>query len=263
MFEQQERMLFNNELFIERFKFARKNIGASLNDLVKICSVNGKPLITKSAISLWENGKRVPTVDTLLIVCDIFAISMDWLVGYSEDMYKEDTIKRLEPKSFPVVFMVDDEKIELPINIPEDYVDEELRKSAYSLELRARVNYLILAIFKEYEFSRNFNHKKIKEYVEILNNIFIEKTIVVKKEDSKKVIDKNVDTIGSRLKSLRSDRGLPIVAMESLSSYFKKWSISGWERGSSVPAAIVIAEYARVFDVSTDWILGLTDERKP
>ena len=177
MFEQQERMLFNNELFIERFKYVRGLHNISLGDLSRYCTIFNTFSINKSTFSLWENGKQIPTISNLQFVANIFGISTDWLTGCSEDMHKEDIIKRLEPKSFPIVLMVDDEKIELPVNIPEDYRDEELRKSAYNLELRARVNYLIFVISKEYEFGRNFNTKKIKGYVEILNNIFIEKTI--------------------------------------------------------------------------------------
>ena len=177
MLEQQERMLFNNELFIERFKLLRVSNGLTFSDLAKYCTIFNIFSIDASTFSYWESGKRKPALDTITFVASIFSVSLNWIVGYSENMYEEDFIKRLEPKSFPVFFMVDDEKIELPINIPEDYVNEELRKSTYSLELRARIRFLIFAIFKEYEVSRNFNTEKIKGYVEILNNIFIEKTI--------------------------------------------------------------------------------------
>lgn len=263
MFEQQVRMLFNNELFKERFKLVRDEYGISITDLSRYCTFSNVFSIDASTFSYWESGKRKPTFDSINFVADILGIAIDWLAGRSEDMYKEDIIRRLEPNSFPVVLMINDEKIELPINIPEDYVNEELRKSAYSLELRARINFLIFAILKEYEFSRNFNTKKIKGYVEILNNIFTEKTIVVKKEDNKKVFDKNVDTIGSKLKSLRSDKGLTLAEMVSLSPIFTKSSISFWENDERIPSCIVIAEYARVFRVTADWILGVTNEKEP
>lgn len=262
MFEQQERMLFNNELFIERLKLARKAMGASLNDIIKYSSVDGEPIISKSALSLWERGKRTPTLDTIIIVANTLGVLLDWLVGHSEEIFSENVISRLEPKSFPVVLMLDNAKIELPVNIPEDYIDEELRKSAYTLELRARINYLLLAIQKEYEDKQTIDNRKIKEYLCILQNIFENKAIITPNK-SQKIQEEIVDSLGSKLKALRKERGLTIYDMITLSTHFKKSSVSGWEKGSSIPSAIVIAEYARVFDVSTDWILGLTDEKEP
>lgn len=41
-----------------------------------------------------------------------------------------------------------------------------------------------------------------------------------------------------------------------------RFNISNYENGRPLPNDVLIA-YARYFDVSTDWILGLTQDRKP
>lgn len=38
--------------------------------------------VSKGVISLWENGKRDPTLHYLIIIADFFEISIDSLVGY-------------------------------------------------------------------------------------------------------------------------------------------------------------------------------------
>ena len=143
--------MFNSILFIERFKFVRTNLGLSLGDLSRYCTVFNKSSIAKSAISKWETEQRTPTVDNLQVVADIFGVSIDWLVGRSEEMYTESTCYFLEPKAFPVTVTVCDTTVELPIEIPEDYTDYELRKQTYSLETRARIIFLFYVLSYEWE----------------------------------------------------------------------------------------------------------------
>ena len=67
MFEQQERMLFNNELFIERFKFARKTMGVTMGELSKYSSIEGKLVITKSGIVFGKLAKQLPLLINFLL----------------------------------------------------------------------------------------------------------------------------------------------------------------------------------------------------
>lgn len=40
--------------------------------------------ISRSAISMYENGNREPNLEVLEAMCDIFNVSMDYLTGISE-----------------------------------------------------------------------------------------------------------------------------------------------------------------------------------
>ena len=37
--------------------------------------------LSKGVISLWENGKREPTMSSLILLADFFNCSIDYLVG--------------------------------------------------------------------------------------------------------------------------------------------------------------------------------------
>ena len=143
--------MFNSLTFETRLKGLRKSNHLTLDELSRYCTVFNKCSLTKAALSLWEKGKRIPTIDNLQFVADIFGVSLDWLAGRSEEMYTESTSYFLEPKAFPLTVTVCDTTVELPIEIPEDYKNYELRKKTYSLETRARINFLFYVLSYEWE----------------------------------------------------------------------------------------------------------------
>lgn len=144
--------MFNNLIFIERLKFIRNKWNLTYIDLSRYCTVFNKYSIGKSTLNMWETGKRIPTVDNLQIVADIFGVSIDWLIGRSAEMYTEGSIYTIEQKLFPLNVSICDTTVELPIEIPDDYINYEIRKQTYSLESRASIVFL-LYVFK-YEWER-------------------------------------------------------------------------------------------------------------
>ena len=64
--------------------------------------------------------------------------------------------------------------------------------------------------------------------------------------------------LASRLRDLRGALSQPEFARKI---GVKQTSYSGWESGSKVPAATVIAQIATTIGVSADWILGVVDSR--
>lgn len=70
-----------------------------------------------------------------------------------------------------------------------------------------------------------------------------------------------MQSISDRLKRLRLEKNLK---QSDLGEIFKCGgvSISNYENGRNLSNDLLIA-YAKYFDVSTDWILGLTNDRKP
>lgn len=41
--------------------------------------------VSKGIISLWENGLREPSMNSLILLADFFDVSIDYLVGRSKD----------------------------------------------------------------------------------------------------------------------------------------------------------------------------------
>ena len=65
-------------------------------------------------------------------------------------------------------------------------------------------------------------------------------------------------TFGERLKELRKERGLGQIALAAALGVGKS-SISLWERGESEPTLTNLITIAQYFDVTIDWLAGLTD----
>ena len=57
----------------------RKSNNYSQEDLAK------KLYVTRQALSKWENGVSVPSIDSLLEICRIFAVSFEKLLGLNEN----------------------------------------------------------------------------------------------------------------------------------------------------------------------------------
>ncbi len=63
----------------EKIQFYRKEQGLSQEELGK------KLLVSRQTISLWENDQTVPTIDNLIRLKEIFGISVDDILGVSEE----------------------------------------------------------------------------------------------------------------------------------------------------------------------------------
>ncbi len=68
----------------------------------------------------------------------------------------------------------------------------------------------------------------------------------------------NAIEIGKRIRELRLERKLSQNQMVDLLSVSQD-TISFWENGKSLPSAEYLIEISKNFNVSTDYILGLTD----
>lgn len=66
------------EVFVERLKELRIEKGLSLVQLAKETG------ISKSAISFWENGNRIPTALHIITLAKYFEVSADYLLGLED-----------------------------------------------------------------------------------------------------------------------------------------------------------------------------------
>jgi transcriptional regulator with XRE-family HTH domain len=66
--------------------------------------------------------------------------------------------------------------------------------------------------------------------------------------------------IGDRLKKLRLEKGLTIREVAKIFNISKS-TVSDYERGRTTPNYELLIKMADYFNVTTDYLLGLTDER--
>ena len=65
--------------FAERIKYLRAEKGIGQEDLAKELGVSC------GAISFWENGLREPNMNRLIALAKYFHVSIDYLVGLTDD----------------------------------------------------------------------------------------------------------------------------------------------------------------------------------
>lgn len=142
---------FKQDICSERIKKLREKYKITMKTVAKYCSQQNEANFSQSTLSLWENGKRIPTIDNFSRVADLFAVDLNWLIGRSDEIYSEGVIKNLELASFPVNITTENITVELMVDIPEDYLDYEKRRTTYSLEARANIIFLFTILKYEWE----------------------------------------------------------------------------------------------------------------
>lgn len=69
----------------KKLRKIRKEANLTIEELAKILSKGQKRVINISMISNWENDKVEPTTNTIRIYCNLFNVSMDWLLDIIVD----------------------------------------------------------------------------------------------------------------------------------------------------------------------------------
>lgn len=75
--------------FSERLKNLRKKVGLTQVD------VAGKLGISQQAYASWERGVKKPTQENLVKIAQILSVSVDYLLGNSEEVVELDNIELL------------------------------------------------------------------------------------------------------------------------------------------------------------------------
>ena len=71
--------MFSKEIFSERLKVLRAEKGIRQSELAALIGVRN------TAVSMMESGSRSPSVEVLCALADYFNVSLDYLVGRSDD----------------------------------------------------------------------------------------------------------------------------------------------------------------------------------
>jgi transcriptional regulator with XRE-family HTH domain len=74
---------------MEFIVFAKRVKDLRENQKLTTRMMAGKIGVTSAAISYYENGKREPKLSTLLAYSKYFGVTLDYLIGISDDPYKK------------------------------------------------------------------------------------------------------------------------------------------------------------------------------
>lgn len=84
------------QTFGERFKDRRKEKGWSQERAAEIFGVQ-----SKTTVQNWENGQDFPECARLLLIADIFDVSLDWMFGRRVKSYRPEKTPT-EPSKEPL-----------------------------------------------------------------------------------------------------------------------------------------------------------------
>lgn len=220
-------------IFPIRLKAVRQAYGLSLAEIASILDVNAR-----STLFDWENNKKFPSVENLDSISTVFGISFDWLLGHSNILYTEDSVKFSEKA-------VDDEiryisLTEYP-NPSEafswnmllwenfrEYFEWESRKEYYSLPVRANIAVLMRMIklpsFYWAMYARD-GYKKKGIIAKVKELLHIPEEIVLK-SPSPKELDRS-DNLGKLLQldtvhNERVKKEIPVYDVEAAYKQLKQ-----------------------------------------
>lgn len=127
-------------IFAKRIKNIRTSHNLSMSGLAMIINVK-----SSSNISDWEKGTLFPSLELSLKICRLFGISLDWLLGLSDEPYTDTILTNLESNILPKEIIVNGSSIRLfnPTSFPYKYMDLYARRETYSMAVRANIIYLL------------------------------------------------------------------------------------------------------------------------
>lgn len=127
--------------FSKNFKFLRLSHQLSGKAISDMLGIKGS-----GHIAMWETQKNIPSLELLNQIIILFAVSSDWLLGYTDKPYNEKVIVTVEEMFFNLSFNSNGKETPLLTKtswIPNEYWEPELRSKTYSLPVRANIIFLL------------------------------------------------------------------------------------------------------------------------
>ena len=133
--------------FRSNFKQLRQAYHLTLADMADILCLRSRSTLSELENS---NNKKMLAMDSMMQLSKVFAVSIDWLFGYTDKPYCEPQIMDIEDSLLDIYSRYDpegcmdinntDDNIE--IWIPNAYLNYETRCKTYSLPVRANICFL-------------------------------------------------------------------------------------------------------------------------
>lgn len=154
-------------IFQKNFKMLRKTHNVSVRNLAALIGLKSYTLV-----SYWEQGRNLPTFDSIVDICILFGVSTDWLIGNIRTPYHEEFISRIE---IVVLYCLSndskssDDVKNILNTLPDCYLHTNDRKKTYSRPVRANIAFLIqwlyFLTYQPRDISRN------RSFHDFFNNI--------------------------------------------------------------------------------------------
>ena len=121
--------------FSQNLRTLRQSHYLSLSEMAMIINLK-----SKGSLSTLENAKNPPSFETLINIAEVFAVTIDWLVGRSSQPYNEEIILNLENQIMDI--KVNSGTVFKKI-LPPLYANIEQRTIFFSVAERANLIFLL------------------------------------------------------------------------------------------------------------------------
>lgn len=159
--------MFNCELFANNIKNIREVHGLSMNELAILMHFK-----SKGTIGQLETLKAQPSFDFLLKMNCIFSISIDWLIGLSNQPYTHGSLLNAENNIEKIIS--DNNKLELSLQLlPSYYLNLSEREQQFSLPIRANIVFLMHVLYLPFLLHINHSNTALEtlfNHLNLLNN---------------------------------------------------------------------------------------------
>ncbi|WP_346683193.1 helix-turn-helix domain-containing protein [Megasphaera stantonii] len=127
------------DIFSERFTLLKTTYNLSYTELAELTGMKNK-----TTVNDWVKSKKsFPNEAVLVLIADLFGVSVDWLLGRIDFPYSNLILKSLETKHvIPILQMT-------ALPIPTYYENETERIKNYSLGIRANIVFLCNKAFRK------------------------------------------------------------------------------------------------------------------
>lgn len=144
-------MIIRN-IFSERFLLLKQAYHLSYTDFAEMLGVK-----SKNTVNDWvRSQKGFPNETMLVLISNIFAVSLDWLLGRIERPYNEILLDELEEEYAIPIF----KEGRMPESVP--YFDDRTRRNYYSYGQRANLIFAAVSSFHKMIF-KIYTLKQIEE----------------------------------------------------------------------------------------------------
>ena len=133
------------EIFAQRFSLLRIKHELSYSDMAKLLGLKNKV-----SVHHWEKSQKgFPNEENLVEIADLFSVTVDWLLGRTDEMDSSGILEKAEEKVFPPKLIIDEKEYMIPIEFPQQYCVLAVRKEKYSEEERRRIVFILNVIKKK------------------------------------------------------------------------------------------------------------------
>lgn len=191
------------DLFPTKLKILREVHNLSISQIAEFFNFK-----SKGSVADLESGKAGPTLNTLDDMVDFFGVSLDWLAGKSEIIYREEILNTIE-EALQADMVADDPSLNYYqvstywIRSCDRYTN---RKQVFSLPVRANIIFCMQVLRKSSQIFYEQGTYAEEIDVSCLDGIersAIERTLGKAKQGVKKIYQQLVDREGKRRANIR------------------------------------------------------------